>query len=142
MIETMGGKRIVRLRVIGGSIELRDDVPATRADCPTERPCPHVRCRHHLWMIDGRDRRGRRGPGRALPASELRPIWMEWPLPPSCGADLYGTEYDPAAVAEILDMSLDAIAGCARRARQRLIALIRTEPEAADALRELLGAAP
>lgn len=23
-------------------------LPATRADCPTERPCPHVSCRHHM----------------------------------------------------------------------------------------------
>ena len=25
-------------------------LPATRGDCPTERPCPHRRCRHHLWI--------------------------------------------------------------------------------------------
>lgn len=80
--------RTVRLRVIGGRIELRDDVPATRAECPTSRPCPHVRCSYHLWMIDGRDRPGRRHPDRRLPSSELRPVWLEWPLPPSCGKDL------------------------------------------------------
>lgn len=80
--------RVVRLRVIGGSIELRDDVPPDRPSCPKTRPCPHVRCEWHLWMIDGRDRPGRRHPGRRLPSSELRPVWLEWPLPPSCGADL------------------------------------------------------
>lgn len=80
--------RTVRLRVIGGRIELRDDVPRSRAECPTSRPCPHIRCEHHLWMVDGRDRPGRRHPGRRLPSSELRPVWLEWPLPPSCGADL------------------------------------------------------
>jgi len=26
------------------------DIPETRADCPKERPCPHVRCRHHLYL--------------------------------------------------------------------------------------------
>lgn len=87
--------RTVRLRVIGGRIELRDDVPASRSECPQRfdprtgyRICGHVRCKHHLWMVDGRDRPGRRHPGRRLPASELRPVWLEWPLPPSCGADL------------------------------------------------------
>jgi hypothetical protein len=80
--------RVVRLRVIGGRIELRDDVPQGRPQCPTTRPCPHVKCEWHLWMIDGRDRPGRRHPGRRLPSSELRPVWLEWPLPPSCGYDL------------------------------------------------------
>lgn len=81
--------RTVRLRVIGGRIDLRDDVPRTRAECPTTRPCGHIRCENHLWMIDGRDRPGRRHPDRRLPSSELRPVWLEWPLPPSCGADLH-----------------------------------------------------
>lgn len=34
-------------------------VPATRADCPTTRPCPHVQCRHHLQAIDLQDLAGR-----------------------------------------------------------------------------------
>jgi len=86
----MNGKpvRIVRLRVIGGVVPLRDDVPATRAECPKQRPCPHVRCEWHLWMVDGRDRPGRRGANWKLPESELGTIVLEWPLPPSCGADL------------------------------------------------------
>lgn len=25
-------------------------LPATRADCPTIRPCPHVRCRHNTYL--------------------------------------------------------------------------------------------
>lgn len=25
-------------------------LPRTRAECPTERPCPHVGCRHHLFL--------------------------------------------------------------------------------------------
>jgi hypothetical protein len=38
-----------------------EGVPATRADCPSERSaCGHVKCRYHLWTIDGRDRPGRR----------------------------------------------------------------------------------
>lgn len=87
-MQTMGGpRRSVRLRVIGGSVELRDDVPGTRAECPTQRPCPHVRCVNHLFLVDGRDRPGRRHEGRT-PASTLRPIHMMWPLPPSCLLDV------------------------------------------------------
>lgn len=55
----------------------RLDVPATRADCPPDRatfPCQHVRCRHHLWLVEGCERPGRRtaqvqreGDGRFMP---------------------------------------------------------------------------
>ena len=77
-----GDKRTVRLRVIGGSVDLRNDVPKTRAECPTKRPCGHVRCRWHMWLEidDGRPWHGTR--------YTLRPVWWEWPLPPSCGLDL------------------------------------------------------
>lgn len=80
--------RSVRLRVIGGSVELRDDVPKTRAECPKRRPCGHVRCEWHLWLVQGVDRPGRRGANWRALSSELRPVMMEWPLPPSCGADV------------------------------------------------------
>lgn len=52
-----GGDRARRsshLRVI----RARDDVPAsvlehdTRDDCPTTRPCPHVRCVHHMQVTE------------------------------------------------------------------------------------------
>lgn len=36
-------------------------VPKTRGECPEQRPCPHVQCRHHLWRIDACDRAGRPG---------------------------------------------------------------------------------
>jgi hypothetical protein len=87
-----GPRRSVRLRVIGGSVDLRDDVPATRAECPKRfdprtkhRICGHVKCEWHLWMVDARDRRGRL---RDRLRSELRAVWLDWPLPPSCGADV------------------------------------------------------
>lgn len=84
----VGGKRSVRLRVIGGYVEIDDHVPATRAECKDgPRPCPHVRCEWHLWLQRGEDGPGRRVAGKP-PASTLRPVWMDWPLPPSCGADL------------------------------------------------------
>lgn len=36
-------------------------VPETRAECPDERPCPHVRCRMNLMWIGSEDRAGRPG---------------------------------------------------------------------------------
>jgi hypothetical protein len=88
----VNGVRTVRLRVIGGSLEIRDDVPKRRDLCPTERDrlgrrvCGHVHCEWHLWMVDRRDRPGR---FRDRLTSELRPVWIAtWPLPPMCGADV------------------------------------------------------
>lgn len=91
---TEGGatKRVVRLRVIGGFVDLRNDVPETMADCPKERSlaghivCGHVKCEYHLWLVEGHDRPGRWRDGRI--GSELRPVWLEWPLPPCCADDL------------------------------------------------------
>jgi len=85
--------RVVRLRVIGGEMELREGVPASRADCPT-RPCGHVRCKWHLWLVLGEDRPGRRTPRageaeRRAPSTTLRPVWVAtWPLPPTCVLDV------------------------------------------------------
>lgn len=36
-------------------------VPKTRGDCPVQRPCPHVRCRHHLFLEEASTRAGRPG---------------------------------------------------------------------------------
>jgi predicted DNA-binding protein (UPF0251 family) len=82
-------RRVVRLRVIGGSVDLRNDVPKSRDECPpvsNAHPCGHVKCKWHLWMVTGPDRPGRRFPGRpdTNRHSTLRPVMMEWPLPPSC----------------------------------------------------------
>lgn len=91
-----GRLKVVRLKLIGGAdFEIRDDVPITRAECPKRRPCGHVRCRYHLWFVDGRDRAGRSGAGRETRSgfgvrplgSTLRPGWLEWPSPPSCALD-------------------------------------------------------
>lgn len=71
-------------------------VPKTRADCPTQRPCPHVRCRWNLFRIDAENRAGRPGlssvprdergrtkrvmgdAGRGRPGTTLRPGWMRY----------------------------------------------------------------
>ncbi len=70
----------------GGVLELRNDVPRTRAGCPETRPCGHVKCQYHLWRIDGDDRPGRRG--RTPIPTTLRAAWMESPTPESCALDL------------------------------------------------------
>lgn len=81
-------KRSVHLRLIGGgSVEVREGVPRSRAECPTTRPCGHVHCRFHLWFVEGRDRRGRRVDGRT-PDATMWPAWRAWPTPPSCAIDV------------------------------------------------------
>lgn len=54
--------------------EFLPGVPATRAECvDAPRPCPFVSCRHHLWLIEQRDRPGNPARG-AQGAATLRPI--------------------------------------------------------------------
>jgi hypothetical protein len=87
-------KPVVRLKLIGGGEFAPDNfVPATRADCPVERPCPHVRCIHHLYVVDGDHRPGRRPKGGEL-AAELQPRWLEWPVPESCVLDIAQSKAD------------------------------------------------
>lgn len=70
-------------------------VPKTRAECPTERPCPHVCCKYHLFMEDADNRAGRPGLssvprdergltiavpgniGNERPGTTLRPAWLK-----------------------------------------------------------------
>lgn len=52
-----------RAALLAGAAELRrrgwtraewlaaPGTPATRGDCPTARPCPHLRCRYHLGRM-------------------------------------------------------------------------------------------
>ena len=54
----------------GRTLRLRNDVPLQRGDCPVERPCPHVRCKSHLWVTLGSNRAGRRVQGRT-PATDF-----------------------------------------------------------------------
>lgn len=100
---------IAQIRLSDGSrMYLDDAVPDTRGDCPTQKPCPHVRCRYHLWRVDGGEDGTRAGrPGlsavprnkqgltlRVLgdvdgsrPGTTLEPRWLESPVPPSCALD-------------------------------------------------------
>ena len=81
-------KRSAKLRLVGGELEVRDDVPATRDQCPERRPCGHIRCKWHLWTVVGPDRPGRRHPGERPRETTLRlDIFGAWPVPMSCGLD-------------------------------------------------------
>lgn len=88
----LGGKRRVALRVIdeskAGTFEPRAGVPATRGDCVGGvRPCPFVRCTHHTWLLEGRDRAGRRGHGQ-LPPTTIEPRWLAPNPGDSCALDV------------------------------------------------------
>lgn len=76
--------------------EPKAGVPRTRSACPTERPCPFVRCRWNLFLEDAEHRAGRPGlrsvkrdskgltlsqPGDAgneRPGTTLRPGWLKY----------------------------------------------------------------
>src|SRR5690242_5918175 len=121
--------RVVRLRVIGGTVELRGDVPPTRAECPDltgGKVCPHVKCEGHLWLVAGVDRPGRRYPGEGpnARASTLWPAWVAtWPLPPSCMFDMIArVERGEATVADIaasLGLSVKGLGYLLNKARAK-----------------------
>lgn len=55
-------KRSPSLRVLE-DFSLPDDwemKPGVPDECPTVRPCPHVKCRMHLWLTESEARPGRR----------------------------------------------------------------------------------
>lgn len=78
--------------------ELKPGVPATRADCPstTDAPCPYVSCRHHLWLVEQRDRAGNPEFG-AQGAATFRASTNE-----TCALDV--AELGPASFEEIAAM--------------------------------------
>jgi hypothetical protein len=91
-------KKRYRLPVLQPSIPLSDNrfhpvsgVPATRGDCPAERPCPHVRCRHHLWLVDADTRAGR--PGLANVPRDERGLTLH--VEGSAGIERSGTTLRP-----------------------------------------------
>lgn len=67
--------------------------PGGRAECKDgPRPCQYIRCKWHLWLVEGADRPGRRHEGRS-PATAIRNDVLEAvargeQLPPSCALDV------------------------------------------------------
>lgn len=116
---------VVRLRVLDGStIELRDGVPATRAECPTTRPCPHIRCQYHLWL-DAFDSHWNSAAGEPCRPSRLLPRWLESPMPASCALDVAdrGTSGEVLGYRELgklLGLGPHRVEGILSRAKRRI----------------------
>jgi hypothetical protein len=88
---------VIQPELIGDrGFDPKTGVPRTRGECPTERPCPFVRCRWHLFMEDAEHRAGRPGlssvkrdskglttsqlgdAGTDRPGTTLRPGWLRY----------------------------------------------------------------
>lgn len=132
-------RKVVRLKLIGGgAVDLDETVPATRAECPTVRPCGHVRCRWHLWRVEADQQPGRPWPGH-VPDPELRPAWMQWPVPPSCGRDeIHAVARSTADVAKALGGGKTQTRLALNRAVRKLLAALVERFGAEDA-REMLA---
>lgn len=92
--------------------------PATRADCPVERPCRYVRCVHNLSFIDGRDRSGR-WRGRIPATLDLDVLRGERP---SCTLDLIDTHkrMSSARIGSALGTSTRMVEMILRRALEKI----------------------
>ena len=128
----LGGsaKRSTMLRVLPAGWRPREGVPATRADCPTYRPCDRVRCEWNTWMEDGRDRPGRRGADRDLPASRVVVKGRY-----NCGADIAdavarGKDLSPQVIADAYEITERQ----ARRIKAKAMAKAQSEPGVLEAL--------
>jgi hypothetical protein len=107
------------------SWEMLPGVPATRGDCPTTRPCPHVKCRYHLWLVEGEAMPGRRWE-TAMPASSFHP-WSNT----TCALDVAEQgSADPDVVAHALGVSERQVRRIVEAARRKLAA----NPDAAEVL--------
>jgi hypothetical protein len=121
----------VDVRATGERLYLRLDVPRTRQDCPTTRPCPHVRCRDHLWRDDADDRAGNpeigEGPQTTLSVSAP---WISKKLAASCAIDSF----------DMGGMSVQDIAKAMQMHRGNVWLIWRRKhvQEAFEELRELL----
>ena len=86
VVQRHGSRRHLRIHepfALPDGFELDNTVPATRGDCiDGPRPCPHVKCRHHLWLDLEQDQSGNWQRGRQGHTS-FRPSTME-----SCALDV------------------------------------------------------
>ena len=121
------------------SWEILPGVPHTRGDCPTTRPCPHVKCRYHLWLVESDSMPGRRHEKGAPPASDLHP-WSNT----TCALDIAervgfantvdGAHCSVEDVARMLGMSSREVRRIVERARKKMAG----NPDAADVLRKMV----
>lgn len=123
-------RRPPALNVLPPKWEAKSGVPKTRAECPTERPCPYVRCRHHLYLKLSEDREGRPRDGRRAPTI----FWP--PSAVSCSLDVAdrGEELSCQEIGSLLGICDEA----ARNILNRALAKIRASGVDADELRRFL----
>jgi hypothetical protein len=118
------------LVVVPDDWEPRAGVPRTRGDCPTDRPCPFVRCEWNLWMLDGRDRPG--GHRGRIPSVVIAHVQQ------NCGADIADAvaagRLAAADVPSAINLSDRHVRRIVERAKQKLA----ESPEAAENLRDTL----
>lgn len=127
-------KRSPQLRVfseysLSEDWEVLPGVPHTRGDCPKVRPCPHVKCRYHLWLVEGESMPGRRREF-AAPASDFHP-WSNV----TCALDVAESKATPTEVAQMLGMSDRQV----RRIIERALAKLKDNPEAEAVLTQMVN---
>jgi len=103
-------------------VEVDEQRPRTRAECiqgeNTERPCPFVSCRHHLYL----------GVNERTGSIKLNFPGLEvWDLPESCALD----------VADRGEMTLEAVGDLMNLTRERVRQLETSALEKLKALSEL-----
>ncbi len=108
--------------------EVLPGVPHTRADCPTTRPCPFVKCRYHLWLVEAESMPGRRRE-RTAPASDFHP-WSNT----TCALDVAENQNSVEVVAKALGMSDRQV----RRIKEQAIEKLRMNPDAEVVLRRMV----
>jgi hypothetical protein len=111
--------------------EVLPGVPHTRADCPVTRPCPHLKCRYHLWLVEAESMPGRRWE-RAAPATDFHP-WSNT----TCALDVADQHKAGTAVEEVarmLGMSSRQVRRIVEKARKKLSG----NPDAVDVLRKMV----
>lgn len=128
-----GPRRSPALRVFDDlslpeSWEVLPGVPHTRGDCPTTRPCPHLKCRYHLWLVEAEAMPGRRWE-RAAPASAFHP-WSNT----TCALDVAERAQQVEEVARLLGMSSRQVRRIVEKARKKLSG----NPDAVDVLRKMV----
>ena len=127
-----GPRRSPALRVFDDlalpeSWEVLPGVPHTRADCPVTRPCPHLKCRYHLWLVEAESMPGRRRE-RAAPGSDFHP-WSNT----TCALDVAEKTNTPEEVARMLGMDPRQV----RRIQRAAIDKLAANPDAAQVLRRM-----
>lgn len=108
-------RRSPALRVVA-EVQLKDGLPpGGREACASiPRPCPYIHCSFHLWLVEGRDRQGRRHHGQ-VPPSVVRPATGT-----TCALDVAERPRSTREVAELLDVSMRRIQQITRAALRKL----------------------